>query len=522
MAKANEINNQPLTDDTQQGDSSKLAYELLQHGFDDDDWMTKIGKNPSVLPISVKEVCFHNLDSKSRPTGVNDKRIFDYLVNTQHIFTCDGVPYIYIGGYYHMDLRGEIIMSLIKRCCLETYVKSTTNKRVFNLFSQEYEIVKAAEDLNAYSSQYINFENGMYDSKRRLLFPHTPKINSVNQIPWKYDPNGDHGSGVEMEKFLKQAIPDPNDREMLLEYIGLCCTKDVTQQKMLVICGDGGTGKSTIINLIQEIVGAQNTSNVALSRLSERFEAISMRGKLLNSCADLEIDALDDVTMVKKLIGEDTIHDCYKGKDPISFKNYAKLLFSTNELPLVRNEKTDGFYRRLMVLTMNEKPPIRDPELPKRLAAELPYLIHLAMEALYRMYNRPDMRIFESENSKEKVAQLRRDSDTIESFLSEFYVRTNDPSYRIERGAMFEKYIDYCDELERHAHSKHNFFKALRNKGFQETRDAKNRYFTGLRVKTETDSEVEERREPSKKETKESENWIDYSQVDLENPFEFS
>lgn len=523
MAKANEINNQPLTDDTQQGDSSKLAYELLQHGFDDDDWIAKIGNDPSLLPISVKEVCFHNLDGRGRKAvSVNDKRIFDYLIHTRHIFSCDGVPYIYMGGYYHMDLRGEIIMSLIKRCCLEQFVKSTTNKRVFALFSQEYEIMKDASELNKHSPHYINFQNGMYDSQRRLLFAHTPKINSVNQIPWSYDPKADHGSGNEIEKFLKSAIPDNDDREMLLEYIGLCCTTDITQQKMLVICGEGGTGKSTIINLIQKIVGQHNTSNVALSRLSERFEAISMRGKLLNSCADLEIDALDDVTMIKKLIGEDTIHDCYKGKDPISFQNYAKLLFSTNELPLVRNEKTEGFYRRLMVLTMNEQPKIRDPELPERLEAEIPYLIHLAMEALYRMYNRPDKRIFESQNSKDKVAQLRNDSDTIECFLNEFYVRTSDPSYRVERGALFEKYIDFCEELERQSHTKHNFFKALRNKGFVENRDSSNRYFCGLRARTEYDDRIDEKKktDSAKKENDEEEHWIEYPE-DLSSPFDF-
>lgn len=521
MAKDKDKKIQSLPDDAQD-DSSQLASDLYNHGFEDDEWIGKIGKDPSSLPISVKEVCFHNLDGRGRKAvSVNDKRIFDYLTHTRHIFSCDGVPYIYMDGYYHMDLRGEIIMSLIKRCCLEQFVKSTTNKRVFALFSQEYEIMKDASELNKYSPHYINFQNGMYDSQRRMLFAHTPKINSVNQIPWTYDPNGDHGSGNEIEKFLRTSIPDADDREMLLEYIGLCCTTDITQQKMLVICGEGGTGKSTIINLIQKIVGQHNTSNVALSRLSERFEAISMRGKLLNSCADLEIDALDDVTMIKKLIGEDTIHDCYKGKDPISFQNYAKLLFSTNELPLVRNEKTEGFYRRLMVLTMNEQPKIRDPELPERLEAEIPYLIHLAMEALFRMYNRPDRRIYESQNSKDKVTQLRNDSDTIESFLNEFYVRTSDPSYRVERGILFEKYIDFCEELERQSHTKHNFFKALRNKGFVENRDSSNRYFCGLRARTEQDKDVKPDDGGKKKRKNDSnDEFVDYP-TDIENPFDF-
>ena len=143
------------------------------------------------------------------------------------------------------------------------------------------------------------------------------------------------------------------------------------------------------------------------------------------------------------------------------------------------------------------------------------------MEALYRMYNRPDKRIFESQNSKDKVAQLRNDSDTIECFLNEFYVRTSDPSYRVERGALFEKYIDFCEELERQSHTKHNFFKALRNKGFVENRDSSNRYFCGLRLRTENDNRIEEKKQgKAKKNDDEEEHWIEYPE-DLSSPFDF-
>ena len=470
-------------------DAGEVSY-LTPDSFDSDEWIGSIYTDPRRLDLTVKLLCFHNLDAKGNPTGVSDERIYRYLIHTQHVFACGGILYIYLGGYYRMDLRGTIIKTLIKACMLENFIKSSTVDRVYKLFLQDYTIEKQQYELNAHSARYINFQNGMYDAVLKKLYSHSPKIYSVNQLPWEYDPSANYGAGIEIEKFLSHAIPNKDDREMLLEYIGLCCSIDTSQQKMLVICGAGGTGKSTIINLIQKIVGKQNTSNVAMSKLEKDFQAIRMMGKLLNSCADLEIDALDDVTMIKKLIGEDSISDSYKGKDIISFDNYAKLLFSTNELPLVRNEKTEGFYRRLMVLQMDEHPEVRDPELHKKLEKEIPYLLHLAMEALHRMYERGY--IFESENSKRRVQQLRNDSDTIEAFLSEVCHVSRKSEDKASRRILFEKYSEYCKEYERTAHTRNNFYKALRNKGFHETKVNGEWFFAGLTASDEEFIDVNE------------------------------
>lgn len=456
--------------------------ELSAEDFETGDWIPKVGKEPKDMTLSEKAICFHNIDAKGNPTGVVDARVYDYLAHTQYIIVCGGIPYIYIDGCYRMDLRGVYIKTLITHCLLENFVKSTTIERIFKLFLIRKELVVQPEQLNHHAGYFINFKNGMYNVLEGKLRKHSPSILSVNQIPWEYRPDGEHGPGTEIEKFLSYAVPNKDDREMLLEYIGLCCSIDRDQQKMMVICGDGGTGKSTIINLIQKLVGKENTSNVAMSKLSDNFQSIRLMGKLLNSCADLEIDALDDVTMIKKLIGEDSISDSYKGKDIISFDNYAKMLFSTNELPLVRNEKTEGFYRRLLILTMNEKPKKRDPRLQDKLENEIPYLLHLAMEALHRMYVRGY--IIESEQSAGSVSQLRRDSDTIEAFLYEM-CDTGDPEFKASRKDLYEQYTKYCKDSECQGHQKKNFFKALRNKGFQECKVSGERMFRLVKLKGE-------------------------------------
>ena len=487
-------------------DSMPDEKELESLGFDDDEWIGRIGNDPSKIPLSVKAMCFHNCDAKKRPTKVNDARIYAYLSHTQNIITWGGVAYIYRNGYYNEDLDGTILQSLISDCILEDFDTSTTVARVHKKFFQKKELVRELEDMNAYSPWYINFQNGMYDVKRNIMFPHSPKTYSLNQIPHSYDPNGKY-SGTEIEKFLRFAIPDEDDRKMLLEYIGLCMTKDTSQQRMLVIQGEGGTGKSTLINLIQDIVGSRNISNVSLTELQQRFKPILMLGKLLNTCADLEIDALDDVSMVKKLIGEDKIDGEHKGLRPVSFNNYAKLLFSTNELPLVRNEKTKGFFRRLLVLTMNKEPESQDKNLKKKLRNEIPYLIHISIEALRDMYMREGGNITVSANSEAATKQLRLDSDSVEAFLSERCKLTKNPKDRLSRNEIYDEYKEYCEQEERRMHSRTNLFRALKNKKVEDKRTATERYFTGIKFKDENDLDTDE------------EGFIKFP-VETENPFD--
>jgi Predicted ATPase len=72
-----------------------------------------------------------------------------------------------------------------------------------------------------------------------------------------------------------------------------------------------------------------------------------LRGKLANIFADLPSDALRNTGKV--LTGNDRITADRKHRDPIRFTNYAKLIFSCNQLPKVY-DMTLAFWRRWLVI----------------------------------------------------------------------------------------------------------------------------------------------------------------------------
>ena len=141
----------------------------------------------------------------------------------------------------------------------------------------------------------------MVDVRTMEEIPHSPEFYAINQIPFSWKEIKVTSSGTEIEFYF--IFTSADDRRMFLEFVGLCFTKDSSQQRFLTLCGVGGTGKSVLIRLVEAAVGRENISNVSLQELSKRFNTSLLVGKLLNSCADLSAEMLDDAAVMKEAIG---------------------------------------------------------------------------------------------------------------------------------------------------------------------------------------------------------------------------
>lgn len=424
---------------------------------------------------------FHRLNKEGEPVGVFDYEIFKYIKENYPLFVC-GFPYIYSGGVYVADRRGTKLKQIIRKFLYPQFIKSRTINQVYNLIIDAEELQKDFSDLNCYSKSWINFKDCMVDAKTMQEIAHSPEYLSINQIPFRHEDIKKATQGKEIEKFFESVFTSADDREMFLEYAGLCFTTDTSQQRFLTLCGLGGTGKSIMIRLVQTAVGDANISNVGMQDLEKRFSTSLLVGKTLNSCADLSIDALNDASTLKKLLGEDSLMAEFKGENAFMFKNYSKLLFSTNTLPAVPSERTNGFYRRLLVLKMDKQPEEPDIELADKLVKEIEYFTNLALQAVHRMYQRGIITI--SENSKEAVLQMRKDSDVVESWINDRC--TVAPYLRIERTEAYKDFEKYCEEEERKTLTRNGFFKALRIKSFSEVKGKNERYFVGISVEKVT------------------------------------
>ena len=180
--------------------------------------------------------------------------------------------------------------------------------------------------------------------------------------------------------------------------------------------GVGGTGKSTLLEVLTMIVGENFVSNVLLDQFGNRFVFANMLGKYLNIGDDNgRNDELQNVGTLKSIITGGRVTIDRKNISPIEVRIFAKQLFATNILPYI--DFTDGgIMRRLNILLMNRVIP-PDMKLCKFDEKELGHII-------YEVLNAPDL----------------------DKGINKFAITTS-PIYRFfttEKQTTYENYKNFC------------------------------------------------------------------------------
>lgn len=154
-------------------------------------------------------------------------------------------------------------------------------------------------------------------------------------------------------KFLYESLED-DQVTLIQEMLGYFLIPVNHAQKCFIIVGKGGAGKSVLLRVLNELLlGKENMSNVAWQELSDRFKTAELFGKWANICAELPTKGIEDNSIFKALVGEDYLTVEKKNKNPFSFQPYARLLFSCNSIPKNYGDKSEGFYRRLIIVRFN-------------------------------------------------------------------------------------------------------------------------------------------------------------------------
>jgi len=302
---------------------------------------------------------------------------------------------------------------------------------------------KEIRELNA-NPFMINVKNGVYNVLEDKLYEHSPDILSTIQPNVRYDPDADCPL---FKKFLSDSMDGDVDQVRLLqEMIGYFLVPVTKSQKCFVIVGAAGAGKSVLLNVLNEILlGSGNVSNVSWQSLNERFKTAELFGKLANIFSDLPTKNIDDNGIFKALVGEDYLTVEKKNKNPFSFQSTARLLFSCNTIPKNYGDKSEGFYRRLIIIRFAHAVPKekRDPMLQDKFRSEADGIFRFALEGLKRVINN-GYRFDETEKNQAELQQYKEDSDSVLSFVSECCAVKQGEETGSTR--LFDLYKKYCDE----------------------------------------------------------------------------
>jgi len=277
---------------------------------------------------------------------------------------------------------------------------------------------------------------------------------------------------------------------LLFEVLGYTLYPRHDLHKAVMLLGDGSNGKSTYLRLVREVLGSHNVVSIPLQDLTNeksRFTAAQLYRKLANIYADLPSAALKSTGVFKILTGEDPITADRKFREPITFINYAKLLFSANELPKVF-DMTDAFWRRWIVIEFPNKFP-EDPTFFERTFTE-EEIEGAIIVSLYAFRNVWVRKRFSFEKTPEDYREKwMRMTNTVYAFIQDLLtgrieglVGIRDPEGRVETGELYNIYVDYCNREELEPVPKREFTQEMERLGFRRVKVKGSYYYKGLRI----------------------------------------
>ena len=334
-----------------------------------------------------------------------------------------------------LPLRGEIFDEL--KCC----AVSNIPRKISNIV-ELMKLAALAEDFPP-GADRIHLANGTLFLDGRFVEGKPDIVR--NRLPVVY--RSDAPKPVLWLKFL-DGLLYPEDIPTLQEFIGYCLIPSNKGQRMMVIKGNGGEGKSQIGAVLGALLGS-NMKDGSIGKISEnRFARADLEHILLCVDDDMRMEALRQTNYVKSIVTAQGKMDLErKGKQSYQGWMFARLLaFSNGDLQALF-DRSDGFYRRQLVLTTKEKPADRvdDPDLAEKMKAEVDGILLWAFEGLQRLVAN-NFKFTESDRTRENREAVKRDNNNIFDFLeSEGYIRLKADS-TISSKELYEIYRMWCEE----------------------------------------------------------------------------
>ena len=230
--------------------------------------------------------------------------------------------------------------------------------------------------------------------------------------------------------------------------MGYCLLPTTKGQKMLLMIGKGGEGKSRIGLVMRSMLG-DNMNTTSIQKVeNNRFSRADLENKLLMVDDDMDMSALPKTNYIKSIVTSECKMDMErKGVQSYQSQLYVRFLCFGNGALTALHDKSDGFFRRQIVLTTKDRPAGRadDPFLVDKLTQEREGIFLWCLEGLRRLIGN-EYQFTISDRAKENMETVKRSSNNVIEFLqSEGYIRFKADSEASSK-AIYEAYLRWCED----------------------------------------------------------------------------
>lgn len=265
--------------------------------------------------------------------------------------------------------------------------------------------------------------------------------------------------------FLQSSLgDDPEKIALLQEWFGYCLTSDTSRQKLMYFRGESGSGKGTILRVLQSLVGPQQYASSSLSQLAEPFGLSPLIGKLICVIGDARVsrhmDAMRGLEVLLGITGGDAMQINRKFKDQLEGS------YLTTRITIASNDFLDvpdhsgAMLRRLNVLqfarNFRENP---DTSLVGRLISEVDGIATWALQGLRRLRDRGEFTTPRS--STEALAEWERDTNPLIAWMQDCtQIR---PAVISDKSELYDCWMNWAKETHRTTWTRSVFLRRLQS-----------------------------------------------------------
>lgn len=313
----------------------------------------------------------------------------------------------------------------------------------------------------------LNCTNGTLNLRTGTLRPPRRADFITRCIPVAYDPEATCPTWL---KFLDRIFAGAADViHFVQKALGYSLTADTSEQCVFFLWGSGQNGKSTLLSIVQVMMGAyaqQAAPDLLVVSKHERHttDIAELRGARLVASIETGDGRRLNEPLIKQMSGEDRMKGHFMRQDNIEFDPTHKVFLATNHKPRIRGTDYAIWRRiRLIPFTVTIPPEERDPKLVEKLKAELPGILTWCVQGCLAWQQEG---LEPPKEVTEATDQYKAESDVLAAFLADYCVI--DRNAKVPKSELYETYKEWCTRTGEYAETQRRFSERMQEHGFQE------------------------------------------------------
>ena len=308
-------------------------------------------------------------------------------------------------------------------------------------------MVERAKDLLAVDESFfapkpytLALQNGILRTDTLAFTDLTPNHPLLDTLPVKYDKNAK--CDLFLNSFLNRVL-SPEDVDLLQRYCSQILDGQNHTQTILLLTGDAGWGKSSLMKILGRLIGWKNVGIIRNQIYTNEFELSHYSRKKLLYCPDMPTDFLSHKasSLMKQLVGGDPLWADVRNEKMMTLEGNFPVILASNGKPRIHlDEDTDAWLRRLVVLSFKRA----EDEMHMGMLAELILkqessgILNWLVEGRQKVV-KDKLQLKQTPEQRERAACLLMASESPQAF-----VRTCIQKQKtgvIEMGEIFEEYL---------------------------------------------------------------------------------